>query len=134
MASIAVPNGNLAVQRFDATLGQMVNAQAEVHCNVQQEELYPTQVVTNCWLYVKHEIDSNSVGFFTVRYDSSVDIAIHSGRIVNMQIESDDLLLKYEREYAGEGVYFELTDKMTGESKILGFDMRYWQSFQKPDQ
>jgi hypothetical protein len=33
-ANIAVPHGNLAVQRFDASIGQMVDAEATVLCNL----------------------------------------------------------------------------------------------------
>ena len=45
-------------------------------------------------------------------------------------ILSDELSLSYLADYANEGVYFNLTDKLSGESKVIGFDIRYWQSFQ----
>jgi hypothetical protein len=48
IASIAVPHGNLAVKRFDATLGTMVDASADVLCDMQEEELYPSKQVNNC--------------------------------------------------------------------------------------
>lgn len=41
IANIAVPHGNLVVKRFDADLGKMVDASADVLCDMQEEELYP---------------------------------------------------------------------------------------------
>jgi len=128
IANIAVPHGNLAIQRFDAELGAMVEAPADVLCDVQEEELYPSKTVNNCQLYLRHPVESNSLGFFVVRYDPTVDLAIpvFSDFSQEMVIESDDLALKYLPDYAGEGVYFELTDKDAGSKKIVGFDLRYW--------
>lgn len=40
-------------------------------------------------------------------------------------LESDDLIVTLV-DYPEDGVYFELTDKLSGESKMLGFDLRYW--------
>ena len=51
-----------------------------------------------------------------------------------MIIESDDLSLKYLSDYDGEGVYFELTDKLSGVAKTVGFDLKYWQSSQNNGQ
>jgi hypothetical protein len=43
-----------------------------------------------------------------------------------MVIESTDLKLTYLPGYDGDGVYFTLLDKLSGETQTLGFDMRYW--------
>ena len=40
------------------------------------------------------------------------------------------LSLKYLPDFEGEGVYFELTDKLADNFKVIGFDIRYWQSYQ----
>jgi len=133
VANIAVPHGMLAVQRFDAELGMMVDAEADVLCDVQEEELYPTTNVNNCQLYIKHEIESNGLGFITVRYDPEANLTVNTLKAADattMAIESADLKLSYLPDYTAEGVYFSLLDKVSGESKTLGFDMRYWQSFQ----
>jgi hypothetical protein len=45
-------------------------------------------------------------------------------------IETDELSLKYLPDFEGEGVYFELTDKLADNFKVIGFDIRYWQSYQ----
>ena len=111
----------------------MVDAEADVLCDMQEEELYPTQLVNNCQLYIKHEIESNGLGFITVRYDTEADLTIPTLKAKDataMVIETDDLQLSYMPDYAAEGVYFNLLDKVSGESKTLGFDIRYWQSFQ----
>lgn len=48
IANIAVPHGKVAVQRFDAELGAMIETAADVLCDVQEEELYPSKTVNNC--------------------------------------------------------------------------------------
>jgi hypothetical protein len=128
IANIAVPHGKLAVKIFDASLGAMVDAYADVLCDMQEEELFPSKQVNNCQLYIKHDLESNALGFLTVSYDPTADLTIpltHNTN-ENLILESDDLTLTYIAEYVNEGVYFNLTDKLSGESKILGFDLRYW--------
>ena len=58
IANIAVPHGKLAVHRFDVELGAMIESAADVLCDVQEEELYPSTTVNNCQLYLKHAIGS----------------------------------------------------------------------------
>ena len=108
----------------------MVDTDADVLCDVQEEELDPQKTVNNCQLYLKHEIDSYGMAFITVAYDPESDLAINVTKDVSeeMTIETDDLTLTYVADYAADGVYFNLVDKLTGESKTLGFDIRYWQS------
>ena len=136
IASIAVPHGNLAVKRFDVTLGTMVDASADVLCDMQEEELYPSKQVNNCQLYIKHDLESNALGFLTVSYDPTADLTIPVSRNTNedFTLESEDLILTYMADYINEGVFFKLTDKLSSESKMLGFDLRYWQSFQSENQ
>jgi hypothetical protein len=76
------------------------------------------------------------MGFFMVKYDSTVDIAVPIVTDVSedLAIESDDISLRYLADYDGEGVYFELTDKVSGVAKTVGFDLRFWQSFQSDNQ
>ena len=40
------------------------------------------------------------------------------------------LSLKYLPDFEGEGVYFELTDKLADNFKVVGFDISYRQSYQ----
>jgi hypothetical protein len=70
------------------------------------------------------------MAFITVAYDPESDLAINVTKDLSeeMTIETDDLTLTYVADYAAEGVYFNLVDKLTSESKTLGFDIRYWQS------
>lgn len=56
IAEIAVPHGKLAVQRFDAELGLMVDTPADVLCQYEEEELYPSKLIDNCQLFIKHEV------------------------------------------------------------------------------
>ena len=51
-----------------------------------------------------------------------------------MIIESEDLVLRYLPDYVGEGVFFELTDRASEATKTMGFDLRFWQSFQSENQ
>lgn len=76
IANVAVPHGNLAVRRFDAELGTMVDATADVLCDMQEEELYPSQLVDNCQLFIKHDLESNGLGFLTITYDPTADLTI----------------------------------------------------------
>lgn len=41
-------------------------------------------------------------------------------------IENDDLKLEYQGLIRDHVIYFDLTDKLTKETKPLGFSMRYW--------
>jgi hypothetical protein len=72
------------------------------------------------------------LGFLTVSYDPTADLTIPVSRNTNedFTLESEDLILTYMADYINEGVFFKLTDKLSSESKMLGFDLRYWQSFQ----
>lgn len=128
VAKIAVPHGNLSVQVFDGK--EMVSTDADVLCNAQLQELDSTKTVNNCQLYVKYEIKSYSLGLIMVSYDADADLANKTSDQTEMKIESEDLILTYEPEFAGEGVFFAILDKQSGESKTLGFDVRYWQSYQ----
>jgi hypothetical protein len=89
--------------------------------------------VTNCQLYIKQTIDAYGLGFFTVTYDAQSQLTVNSSRAEQMMIESDELALTYLPDYDAEGIYFSLLDKQTQETKTIGFDVRYWQSFQDPD-
>ena len=85
----------------------------------------------NCQLYIQHELVSNSIGFITITYDPEADLTIGVTHAFNesMTIETDEIALTYVADYDKEGVFFSLKDKLSGECKILGFDLRYWQSF-----
>lgn len=73
------------------------------------------------------------MAFITVAYDPKSDLTINVTKDLSeeMTIETDELALTYIPDYAADGVFFNLTDKFTGESKTLGFDIRYWQSQQE---
>jgi hypothetical protein len=63
-----------------------------------------------------------------VKHDPTVDIAVPivTDMSDELAIESDDIAVKYLADHDGEGVYFELTDKVSGVTKTVGFDLRYW--------
>lgn len=92
--------------------------------------------MNDCQLYVKHKIEAYGLGFLMVSYAAEVDLAIHTTPITSLSsvltIESPDLSLTYIPYMNGsDGVFFQLTDKATQSSKTIGFDVRYWQSFQE---
>jgi hypothetical protein len=76
ISQIAVPHGNLLVQRFDANTGDMALAEANVLCNFQEEESDPSSDVENCQLFIRHEVPAGGIGFFTVEYDSATNLSI----------------------------------------------------------
>ena len=86
----------------------MVDASADVLCDMQEEELYPSKQVNNCQLYIKHDLESNALGFLTVSYDPTADLTIPLIRNTSedLILESDDLTLTYIADYVNEGVYF----------------------------
>jgi len=75
-------------------------------------------------------VPAGGIGFFTVEYDSKTDLSIRVRTDTELKIENDELSLKYLPDYESEGVYFEMTDKLSDDSKVVGFDIRYWQSYQ----
>lgn len=77
---------------------------------------------------MRHDVESYGLAFITVAYDPSIDLTINASTSDTMSIETEELSLTYLPGYDGEGVYFSLTDKKTGQMNTLGFDIRYWQS------
>lgn len=70
-----------------------------------------------------------TVGFTKLTYDLSVDLATDSCTQDESQvIESDELSLEYT-DISDSTVWFNLTDKVTGESNPVGFSIRYYQSY-----
>jgi hypothetical protein len=67
----------------------MVVAEAEVLCNLQPLETTQIDGINNCWLYVNYTIEAGAIGFFTVQYDGSTDIAIQTTKSEEMSIETD---------------------------------------------
>jgi hypothetical protein len=105
-----------------------------VLCNLQQRETNPSTQVRNCQLYIEHEIEAYGIGFFLIRFDEETELAVDttsdSLSSTNLFIESADLSLTYLPAMTGpDGVYFLLTDEQYLWSKIIGFDVRYWQSY-----
>jgi hypothetical protein len=93
LQQIAVPHGKLLVEKFDSESGQMIPAEAEVLCNLQQEESDPQSTVQNCQLFIKQEVPAGGIGFFTVEYSAESDLAIQvqNETSTDLVIESDDL-------------------------------------------
>lgn len=106
ISQIAVPHGNLLVKRFDVETGGMLEAEANVLCNIQEEESDPSSNVDNCQLFIKHEVPAGGIGFFTVEYSSANDLSIRVQTDADLTIETDELSLTYLPDYAGEGIYF----------------------------
>ena len=53
VAQIAVSSTLLSVMKYDATLGKMVDATANILCNIEMKD--NTQI-NNCQLFVEHEV------------------------------------------------------------------------------
>lgn len=88
-------------------------------------------MVNNCQLYIQHDLASNALGFITITYDPETDLTVRVSQSIDepMIIETDEISLSYVADNLQDGIFFNLTDKQSGESKMLGFDLRYWKSF-----
>ena len=76
IVSVAVPHGNLKIQKFNSNPDKMVfeNANAVVLCDNENQEDGLT--VNNCWLYVEYDIDGHQVGLITITYDAEANLVV----------------------------------------------------------
>lgn len=84
----------------------MLDAKADVLCNLEPSGTKTTDTKENCLLYVRQTIEAGAIGFFTVQYDANIDIAIQTTRAEEMSIESNEIKLTYLPDFDGDGVYF----------------------------
>lgn len=125
-----VPHDQYTVEQFDGSV--WTPATASVICNTQQTELYPSETVTDCNMFVKQTVLAGAVGFTKLTYNATSHLAVDTcSQTAGSIIESNVLSLKYTGSDSNQVAYFDLTDKTTQETNSIGFSLKYWQEYQR---